>query len=55
MRRLLYTALLLGGMAEAQSLVPTRTIRATEIIAATDLTAGESEVRGTLSDPAMAF
>lgn len=55
MRRLLYTALLLGGMAEAQSLVPTRTIRATEIIAETDLTPGESEVPGALSDPAMAI
>lgn len=55
MRRLLYTALLLGGMAEAQSLVPTRTIRATEIIAETDLTPGESEVPGALSNPAMAI
>ena len=55
MRRLLYTALPLGGMAEAQSLVPTRTIRATETIAETDLTPGESEVPGALSDPAMAI
>ncbi|MFZ0097360.1 MAG: flagellar basal body P-ring formation chaperone FlgA [Gemmobacter sp.] len=55
MRRLLFLAILLGGMAEAQSLVPTRTIRATEIIAETDLTLGEGTVPGALSDPAMAI
>jgi flagella basal body P-ring formation protein FlgA len=55
MRRLLFLAILLGGVAEAQSLVPTRTIRATEIIAETDLTLGEGTVPGALSDPAMAI
>lgn len=55
MRRLLFLAILLGGMAEAQSLVPTRTIRATEIIAETDLALGEGTVPGALSDPAMAI
>ncbi|MGL4526155.1 MAG: flagellar basal body P-ring formation chaperone FlgA [Aestuariivirga sp.] len=55
MRRLLFLAILLGGVAEAQSLVPTRTLRATEILAETDLTLGEGTVPGALSDPAMAI
>jgi flagella basal body P-ring formation protein FlgA len=54
MRGLLFFLLLAGGAVEAQSLVPTRTIRATEMIAATDLTTGDTSVPGTLVDPGMA-